>query len=161
VKEKFMNPRVVSFHYTLTDPAGQTIDSSAGHEPLMYMEGSHQIIPGLERQITTLKVSDKKKIQVPAAEAYGLRDNRYIMDVPLDKLPVKDLQVGQMFQISEDKNSPPFTVTSISATHAVLDGNHPLAGVDLTFDVEIIAMREATSEEMQHGHAHGEGGNHH
>src|SRR5579885_958275 len=133
-----MNPRVVTFHYTLTDPSGQTIDSSVGHEPMMYMEGLRQIIPGLERQIQPLKAKDKKKIQVPAAEAYGPRDERYVMDVPLEKIPVKDLKVGQQFQITPDPNSPPFTVTKITATHAVLDGNHPLAGVDLTFDIEIV-----------------------
>jgi len=156
-----MNPRVVSFHYTLIDPSGQTLDSSIGHEPMTYMEGGQQIIPGLERQIQGLKAKDKKKIQVPAAEAYGLRDDRFVMDVPFEKIPVKDLKVGQQFQITTDKNSPPFMVTQITATHAVLDANHPLAGVDLTFDVEIVEIREATAEEMKHGHVHGAGGHHH
>lgn len=156
-----MSPRVVTFHYTLTDPSGQTIDSSAGHEPMTYMEGAQQIIPGLESRIQPLRAKDKKKIQVPAAEGYGPRDERFIMDVPLDRLPVKDLHVGQQFQITTDPNSPPFTVTKITATHAVLDGNHPLAGVDLTFDVKIVEAREATAEEIQHGHAHGAGGHHH
>lgn len=156
-----MSPRVVSIHYTLTDHSGQTLDSSIGQEPLKYMEGAQQIIPGLEQQLKALKVKDKKKIQVPAAEAYGARDDRFVMDVPLEKLPVKDLQVGQQFQINADPNSPPFVVTQITTTHAVLDGNHPLAGVDLTFDVEIIEVREATAEELKHGHAHGGDGHHH
>lgn len=152
-----MNPRVVTFHYTLTDKNGQTIDSSAGHEPMTYMEGAQQIIPGLERQIVPLKAKEKARIQVPAAEAYGMRDERVVINVPLDRLP-KTVQVGQQFQVNQDPNSPPFMVASVSATHAVLDGNHPLAGVDLTFDVEIVEVREATAEEMQHGHAHGPGG---
>jgi len=155
-----MNPRVVTFHYTLTDKGGQTIDSSAGHEPMTYMEGAQQIIPGLERQMTTLKAKEKAKIQVPASEAYGARDERVVLNVPLDRLP-KTVQIGQQFQVSQDRNSPPFMVTSVTATHAVLDGNHPLAGVDLTFDVEIVEVREATAEEMQHGHAHGPGGHGH
>lgn len=155
-----MNPRVVTFHYTLTDPAGKTLDSSVGMEPMTYMEGSQQIIPGLEDQIKSLKAKDKKKLKVAAADAYGMRDERFILNVPLDRLP-KTIQIGQQFQINNDPNSPPFAVTSVTATHAVLDGNHPLAGVDLTFDVEIVEIREATAEEVKHGHAHGAGGHHH
>lgn len=156
-----MNPRVVTFHYTLTNATGEKLDSSVGQDPMTYMEGAQQIIPGLEREIKSLKAKDKKKIQVPAAEAYGPRDERFVMNVPLERLPAKDLKIGQLFQITEDKNSPPFMVTSVTATHAILDGNHPLAGVDLTFDVEIVETRDATAEEMQHGHAHGAGGHHH
>jgi FKBP-type peptidyl-prolyl cis-trans isomerase SlyD len=155
-----MNPRVVTFHYTLTDPAGKTLDSSAGLEPMTYMEGAQQIIPGLEKQMQPLKAGDKKKVQVPAAEAYGPRDERFVMNVPLDRLP-KTLKIGQQFTITADGNSPPFTVTAVTATHATLDGNHPLAGVDLSFNVEIVEVREATAEEMKHGHAHGAGGHHH
>ena len=136
-----MNPRVVSFHYTLTDSSGKTIDSSVGQEPMTYREGGQQIIPGLERRIQALGAKDKKKIQVPAAEAYGLRDERLVMNVPLERMPTKDLKVGQKFQINNDPNSPPFVVTGMTPTHVILDGNHPLAGVDLTFDVEIIQVR--------------------
>ena len=156
-----MSPRVVSFHYTLTDNAGNTVDSSIGQAPLTYMEGGHQIIPGLERQLQTLKEKDKKKISVPFAEAYGPREDRFIMNVPREKIPVKDVKVGQQFQITQDQNSPPFTVTSVTETHVALDGNHPLAGMDLTFDVEVIQIREATTEEMSHGHIHGAGGHDH
>lgn len=155
-----MSPRVISIHYTLTDKSGQTIDSSVGQEPLSYIEGGQQIIPGLEKQIQPLKTKDKKKIEVPADEAYGVRDERFVLEVPLDRLPVKNLQIGQQFQVSEDPNSPPFMVTQVTATHAILDANHPLAGMDLTFDVEVVEIREATSEELQHGHVHGPGGHH-
>src|SRR4051812_36628016 len=98
-----MSQRVISFHYTLTDASGQTIDSSIGQEPMQYMEGAQQIIPGLEKEIQGLKAKDKKKIQVAAAEAYGPRDERFVMDVPLEKIPAKDLKIGQMFQITADK----------------------------------------------------------
>ena len=155
-----MSPRVVTFHYTLTDKNGQTIDSSVGQEPMTYMEGAQQIIPGLESRILPLKAKDKSKIQVPAEEGYGKRDERAVINVPRERLP-KELEVGQQFQVTQDPNSPPFMVASISDTHAVLDGNHPLAGVDLTFDVEIVEIREATAEEAKHGHAHGAGGHHH
>jgi FKBP-type peptidyl-prolyl cis-trans isomerase SlyD len=152
-------PRVISFHYTLTDPEGKTLDSSAGHDPLMYMEGSGQIIPGLEERMKDLKVGDKKKIQVPAVEAYGEREQKYIVAVPLDKLP-GDVKVGDQFGLGGDPEGHPFSVIDVNSTHATMDANHPLAGVDLTFDVEVVEIREATAEEMSHGHAHGPGGHH-
>ena len=155
-----MSQRVISFHYTLTDPSGQTIDSSVGQEPMVYMEGAQQIIPGLENQIRLLQVKEKKKINVPAAEAYGNREESFVIQVPLEKMP-KDIQLGQQFQVNADPQSPPFTAVEMTETHVILDGNHPLAGLDLTFDVEIIDMREATAEELQHGHAHGPGDHHH
>ena len=108
--------RVVSFHYKLTDTKGKVLDSSEGHEPLTFMEGADMIIEGLERQMTALKTGDKKKILVPAAEAYGLKEKT---------------------------------------------NHHPLAGVDLTFDIEITAAREATAEEIRHGHPHGGDGHSH
>jgi FKBP-type peptidyl-prolyl cis-trans isomerase SlyD len=125
------------------------------------MEGSGQIIPGLERQIVSLKQGDKKKIEVPAIEAYGVRDKTKIIRVPLEQLPSKTVKVGDRFSGGQDAHAPVFVVTEVSATEATLDCNHPLAGVDLTFDVEVTSAREATAEEITHGHAHGEHGHSH
>lgn len=155
-----MAQRVVSFHYTLTNSQGEQLDSSAGHEPLSYLEGVGQIIPGLEKEIEKLQVKDKKKINVPAAEAYGLREEKYIVSVPRDKFPAGDIHVGDQFQPGEDPNAHPFTVTEITSSHVTLDANHPLAGVDLVFDVEVVNIREATAEEIKHGHTH-DGHEHH
>jgi len=154
-----MKRRVISFHYTLTDPSGQPIDSSTGRDPLTFMEGAGQIIPGLEAEIGKLKAGDKRKIGVKADDAYGQRDPQALIDVPVEKLPSKTVKVGDQFRSNQ---SPlPLTVTKVTDTHVTLDANHPLAGVDLTFDVEITTIRDATEEELAHGHAHGPGGHSH
>lgn len=155
-----MSKRVVSFHYILTGPDGKQLDSSKGHAPLTFMEGVGQIIPGLEKEIVLLKAGDKKNVKVPADEAYGARDDRYVVKVPRENFPEGDIQVGDEFQSSEDPNAHPFRVTAVSLQEITLDANHPLAGVDLNFDVEVVETREATAEELAHGHAHGPGGHH-
>ena len=153
--------KVVSFHYTLTDPSGKLIDSSSGQSPLSFMEGSGQIIPGLERQMAGLKKGDKRKIGVPAVEAYGLRDDKMVIKMPREKLPVKEVKLGDRFTGGQEPHAPVFVVVELGLTEVTLDGNHPLAGVDLTFDIELVDTREATSEEISHGHAHGEHGHSH
>ncbi len=154
-------PRVIAFHYTLTDFQGTRLDSSSGREPLMYMEGSGQIIPGLERELGPLKKGDKKTVKVPHQEAYGVRNEQLVIKTPKAQFPIKDVQVGQQFQIDGDPDGRPFTVMVANDQEVILDGNHPLANVDLVFDVEIAEIREATDEEMAHGHAHGGDGHHH
>ena len=157
-----MAQRVISFHYILTNAAGDTLDSSRGDEPMTYLEGGEQIIPGLEKELGVLKVKDKKKVTILSAEAYGPRNEQMVMDVPLEKLPAKDVKVGDQFQVeSQDNQSHPVMVVNVTDTHVTLDANHPLAGMDLTFDVEMIEIRDATLEEITHGHAHGAGGHSH
>ena len=156
-----MTQRVVSFHYSLTNSSGQPIDSSSGRGPLSFMEGSGQIIPGLERQLSGLKKGEKKTISVPAADAYGERDEQMVIKVPYEGLPTKDVKVGDRFQGGKEPGSPVFVVIERGLTEVTLDGNHPLAGVDLTFDIEVTDIREATAEEIAHGHAHGEHGHAH
>lgn len=154
-----MSAKVYSFHYTLTDIAGQVLDSSVGHEPLVFLAGAGQIIPGLETELVLLNKGDRKKIEVKAGDAYGARDASRLIEVPLTKLPKEKVAVGDQFQSQEHDN--PFTVTLVTETHATLDANHPLAGMDLTFDVEVVEIRDATGEEVAHGHAHGPGGHGH
>lgn len=149
-------PRVVSFHYTLRDPQGQVLDSSAGAAPISYLEGAGQIIEGLDEQLRTAATGQKARVTVPAAKAYGERDPGQVQKVKRDLLPVEgDLSVGDQFQTGPDRYSPVVTVAAIEGDEVLLDANHPLAGVDLTFDVEIVAAREASAEELSHGHAHG------
>ena len=154
-----MSAKVISFDYTLTNPAGEVIDSSEGRDPLVFMTGIGQIIPGLESELIRLNVGDKKRVQVQAAEAYGQHDPKRTIEVPLEKLPKEGIEIGDQFNAGGDHGS--FVVTSVTETHATLDGNHPLAGVDLTFDVEVTGVRDATLEELAHGHAHGPGGHEH
>jgi FKBP-type peptidyl-prolyl cis-trans isomerase SlyD len=152
-------PRVVSFHYTLRDPSGRVIDTSAGAEPITYLEGAGQIIEGLDEQLRTTEAGEKRSVQVPAAKAYGERDPAQIQRVKRDLLPVDGpLKIGDQFQTDSDRYAPVVTVVAIEGDDVTLDANHPLAGVDLTFDVQITEARAATPEELQHGHAHGAGG---
>jgi FKBP-type peptidyl-prolyl cis-trans isomerase SlyD len=150
---------VVTFHYTLRDPRGQVLDTSAGGQPLTYLEGAGQIIEGLEEAMKGLEVGAKHTVAVPAARAYGERDPAQIQRVPRSVLPVEgELRIGDQFQAGPDRHAPIVTVVEIQGDEVMLDANHPLAGVDLTFEVDVVAVREATAEEVQHGHAHGAGG---
>jgi len=154
--------RVVAFHYTLRDPSGRVIDTSAGGAPVTYLEGAGQIIEGLDAQLRAADAGAKTRVQVPAARAYGERDPAQVQRVKRAMLPVEgELRVGETFQAGEDRYAPVVTVVALEGDEVLLDANHPLAGVDLTFDVEIVTARPATAEELRHGHAHGvEGGGH-
>ncbi len=151
-----MPRNVVTFHYTLRDPSGRVIDTSAGGEPVVYLEGAGQIIDGLDEQLRGLPAGEKRRVQVPAARAYGAHDAEQVQRVPRAMIPIQDeLRVGDRFQAGEDRFAPIVTVVAIEKDEVVLDGNHPLAGVDLTFDIEVVSVRAATPEELSHGHPHG------
>lgn len=156
-----MTQKVISFHYTVTDVSGKKIDSSAGHAPLTFMEGAGQIIPGLEQTLLSLKTGDKKHVDVPAAQAYGQRDESLVMKVGKDQMPTQAINIGDRFSGGPTPDAPIFVVTAVSDSEVHLDGNHPLAGRDLIFDVEVTEVRGATLEEIKHGHAHGKGGHSH
>jgi FKBP-type peptidyl-prolyl cis-trans isomerase SlyD len=149
----------VSFHYTLRDPSGRVLDSSAGGDALTYLEGAGQIIDGLDEQLRDVAAGVKARVQVPAAKAYGERDPGQVHRVKRGMLPIEgNLSVGDQFQTDTDRFAPVVTVAAIEGDDVLLDANHPLAGVDLTFDVEIVSARAASAEELSHGHAHGAGG---
>ncbi|HVS54336.1 MAG TPA: peptidylprolyl isomerase [Opitutaceae bacterium] len=152
-------PRVVTFHYTLRDPSGRVVDTSAGGEPVTYLEGAGQIIDGLDEQLRAASAGAKARVVVPAAKAYGEHDPAQVQRVRRGLLPVEgELRVGDQFQTDADRYAPVVTVRAIEGDEVLLDANHPLAGVDLTFDVEVVAVRAPTTEELQHGHAHGADG---
>ena len=155
--------RVISFHYTLTNKAGETLDTSRDSDAFSYIEGQSQIIPGLEKSMALLSAGDTRKINVEAKDAYGERDEQLIVEVPKSKLPNSDaLQPDDQFQASGPNGEMIlFRVVEVMGDQVKLDGNHPLAGQDLTFDVEVTGIRDATLEEIAHGHAHGPGGHHH
>jgi FKBP-type peptidyl-prolyl cis-trans isomerase SlyD len=154
--------RVIGFHYTLTDKTGTVLDSSIGDEALFFLEGAQQIIPGLEKVIALMNVGDKKKIEVKASDAYGDVNPELVVKVKKTQFPPgAELQVGDQFQVNNDHHSPVFTIMSIDTDEVTVDGNHPMAGKDLFFDVEITGMRDATAEEVAHGHAHGAHGHGH
>ncbi|MEO7599585.1 MAG: FKBP-type peptidyl-prolyl cis-trans isomerase [Opitutus sp.] len=152
-------PRVVSFHYTLRDPSDRVIDTSRGGDPVTYLEGAGQIIDGLDEQLREAQAGAQVRVIVSAAKAYGERDAGQVQRVHRGLLPVEgELKVGDTFQTGEDRHAPVVTVAGFAGEDVLLDANHPLAGVDLTFDVEIMTVRAATKAELDHGHAHGGAG---
>jgi len=155
-----MNNEVISFDYVLTGKGGQVIDASAKGKPLIFLSGQGQIIAGLETVLLAMQPLEKKTVTIPAKEAYGVRDERLIYKVPRAKLPAGELKIGDMFEVGQGDQYAPVTVSVIQGDEVTLDGNHPLAGEDLTFAVEIAAKRPATAEELSHGHVHGTGGCH-
>ncbi len=155
----FMSRNVVTFHYTLRDNRGAVLDASVGGEPIAFLEGSGQIVEGLEEGLRGLAAGVKAKIGVPAAKAYGERDESQVQRVLKALLPIEgEVKAGDQFRAGDDAFAPVVTVRGVEGDELLLDGNHPLAGVDLEFEVEVIAVRAARAEECEHGHAHGEGG---
>lgn len=153
-----MSRNVVTFHYTLRDTQGAVLDASIGGAPVSFLEGAGQIVEGLEEGLRGLAAGVHAHIGVPAAKAYGERDESQVQRVLKSLLPVEgDIQPGDQFRAGEDAFAPIVTVRGVEGEELLLDANHPLAGVDLEFEVEIIAVREATAEECEHGHAHGQG----
>lgn len=153
---------VASFHYTLTDSTGKVLDSSEGQEPLSYLHGAGNIIPGLEKALLGKTTGDKLNVAVTAAEAYGERDNTMVQELPTSMFSgVDQIEVGMEFHAETEHGLQVVTVTAVENDTVTIDGNHPLAGVDLNFDVEVTEVRDASPEELTHGHAHGAGGHHH
>lgn len=156
------NDCIASFHYTLTDNTGKVLDSSSGQEPLSYLHGAHNIIPGLESALEGKKVGDKLNVAVPAADAYGLRNDDLVQELPSSMFSgIEKIDVGMEFHAETEHGLQVVTVTKVDGDQITIDGNHPLAGIDLNFAVEITEVRTATEEELSHGHAHGAGGHHH
>lgn len=158
------NHRVVNIHYTLRSADGEVLDSSEGRDALAYIQGIGNLIPGLEAQLAGKSKGDKVKAVIAPADAYGEYDDQLVHLVPLSGFQSADgeqLQVGMQVQVDTGQGHAIATVTGIEGDDVTLDLNHPLAGAELHFDVEIMNVREATDEELDHGHVHGPGGHHH
>lgn len=147
---------VVSIHYRLTGEDGQELDSSAGKDPLVYLHGTNNIIPGLERALTGKKAGDKVQVTVQPEDGYGLPDSELVQTLPHDAFEdIDDVQPGMTFQTKgPDGQEQLITVQAVNEEGVTVDGNHPMAGQVLHFDVSIEGVRKATPEEMSHGHAH-------
>lgn len=158
---KIANDLAVAIHYTLTDDQGETLDSSAGAEPLTYLHGHLNIIPGLESALDGLAVGDKKQVTVQPAEGYGEFDESLVQDVPREMFTgVDQIEPGMAFEVDGPDGHHLVEVTKVEEETITIDGNHALAGKVLNFDVEVVEVRAATEEELQHGHIHGEGCSH-
>lgn len=147
---------VVAIHYTLTNVGGEELDSSRGADPLTYLHGVGALIPGLERELVGLVAGDDRTVVVQPEDAYGLMDERLIQEVPLEALAgIEDLAVGMRLQSrAPDGRVQNLVVDAIGEATATLNANHPLAGEVLRFDVRVESVREATPEELAHGHVH-------
>lgn len=154
--------KVVSIDYTLTNDQKQTLDSSVGGEPLAYLHGVGQLIPGLEKALEGKKAGDALKVSVPPADGYGVRDEKKVTVVSRKQIQgVGELAEGTRLQAEGPHGMQIVTVTRIEGDKVTLDGNHPLADENLHFDVTVRDVRNATAEEISHGHVHGPGGHHH
>ncbi len=141
--------RLLSFHYTLRDAGGRMLDTSRGGEPMPFLEGCGQIIDGLEEPLLQMAAGEKRTVVVPPERAYGLREAELVQQVPRANLPVGDVRVGDQFQTGPDRQAPVVTVVAIEGDQVMLDANHPLAGQELHFEVELVAVRAATPAELQ------------
>ncbi len=153
---------VVVIDYTLTDNDGSVIDSSEGAGPLSYLHGAGNIIPGLEEALMGKEAGEEVKASIEPAKAYGDRHEQLKQEVPRELFSgVDNVEVGMQFQSETEQGPVLVTVVEVKDETVTVDGNHPLAGVNLNFDVTIREVREASEEELEHGHVHGEGGHQH
>lgn len=156
--------KVVSLSYLLKNSKGEELDRADKADPFTYLHGASQIVPGLENALEKLKEGDKKQVTVSPKEGYGEVDPNLRLSIERSVFPAEmPLKPGIQFEASlgEDGGEAVFTIQAVEGDRVVVDGNHPLAGETLHFDVEVVSVRDATKEELSHGHVHGEGGHGH
>src|SRR5512145_31469 len=155
---KVQDGHVVSMDYTL-QVDGEVLDTSSGHEPLEFLQGAGNIIPGLEQELYGMAIGESKKVIVQPDEGYGALDPEAFVEVPKEQFPPSiPLEVGIEIQVTNQDGQPMSArIDSVSDETVKLDFNHPLAGKELHFDVKVVSLREATNEENEHGHIHGGG----
>jgi FKBP-type peptidyl-prolyl cis-trans isomerase SlyD len=144
-----MSARHLGFHFTLRDADGRVLDTSRGGEPVTCLEGGGQIIDGLEAALRTMAAGEQRTVVVPPERGYGVRDAALVQRVPRAHLPVGDLKPGDTFQTEPDPQAPVVTVVALEGEAVLLDANHPLAGRELHFEVELVTVRQATEAELQ------------
>lgn len=151
----------VSIHYTLTNDEGDVIDSSAGGEPLVYLHGGGNIISGLEQALHGKAVGETFNVRIDAENAYGEFMDDRVQEIPRAMFEgIDEIEVGMQFHADVSAGPGIVTVVKVADDKITVDGNHPLAGMALIFDVEVLDVRPATREELAHGHIHGAGCNH-
>ena len=153
--------KVASIHYTLKNDEGDTIDSSAGAEPLTYLQGFGNIVPGLEEAMLGKQVGDSLEVSIVAEDAYGPIQQELVQTVPMDAFDgVENISAGMRFEAQTASGPISVVVTAVENEQVTVDGNHPLAGKTLHFAVEVVEVREASEDELEHGHIHGPSCNH-
>lgn len=159
---KIENNKVVLINYVLTAPNGEQIDASNG-EPMAYLHGHHNVIPGLEKALESKSAGDKFTAIISAEDGYGEKLDHLIQEnVPKSMFQgVEDIEIGMRFEAQSDQGFHSVAITEVTEETVTVDGNHELAGIELNFDIEVVEVRDATAEEVEHGHAHGAGGHQH
>ena len=152
---------VVSIDYTLKDDKGEVLDTSEGREPLTYLHGAGNIIPGLEKALEGKSAGDELEATIGPAEGYGDRDESQVRNIPTRKLHDKNPVPGRRYRAALDDGHAIVLVTEVKGDYAKVDANHPLAGKTLHFKVKVTNIRAATEEEKTHGHVHGGDGHDH
>jgi FKBP-type peptidyl-prolyl cis-trans isomerase SlyD len=156
------NNTAVWLQYTLRDDAGEVLDASDHDEPLVYIHGQGDIVPGLEKALHGKSVGSKFKVSVSPEEGYGVREDDKVQSVPRSAFEDDlELEPGMQFQAQGPEGVDIVTVLRVSGEDVTIDANHPLAGKQLHFEIEVVNVRAATEEELEHGHVHGPGGHHH
>lgn len=155
---KIAKHTVASIHYTLTNPEGQVLDSSSGRDPLTYLHGEGNLIVGMEEGLEGKVKGEKFSIKVSPERGYGVKDDNMVQKVPRSAFGQQPVEKGMQFSTNQGSV---VTVTHVGLEEVTVDANHPLAGVELHFAVEVMDVRAATAEEISHGHVHGPGGHHH
>lgn len=158
---KIEKDRVVRFHYTVSEAGQPPLESSEGREPLTILVGHGNIIPGLEKALEGREAGEKFEVDVPAAEAYGERREGMIQRVPKKYFKDARLEPGMQAVLPTNFGPRAVTIHKVGMSVVDVDLNHPMAGKDLHFAIEVVDVREASAEEIEHGHVHGEGGHHH
>ena len=155
--------KVVTLTYKLTDDKGNVIQTTTKKEPFVYLSGNNQILPKLGAAVDEMIIGGKKNVALESTEAYGDYDEKAIQQVKKDAFPEgANLEVGMQFMAHSPEGQPvPFVIKNVETEDVTIDFNHPLAGKNLNFDLELVDVRDATEEELQHGHAHGPDGHHH
>jgi len=152
---------VVAIHYTLTNNEGTVLDSSDGRGPLNFIHGLGHLIPGMEEGLDGKQVGNKFQLKVSPEKGYGNYQNEMVQEVPVSAFAGQEIKVGMQFEAGTGDQRFLVTIKAIDAETVTVDGNHPLAGVELNFDIEVMEIREATEDELAHGHVHGPEGQHH
>lgn len=154
--------KVATIEYTLKNDNGDVLDTSDGRDPMAYIQGVGNLIPGLEEELEGKAAGDEIQVSIPPEKAYGVRNDDLVQVVERSVFQgVDNLQVGMQFQAQSDQGTQVIWITKIEGDDVTIDGNHPLAGENLNFDVKVVEVREASDEELDHGHVHGPGGHQH
>lgn len=159
---KIEKGKVASIEYTLKNDQGEVIDTNEGQDPLVYLQGFGNLIPGMENALEGRAAGDDFEVSVPAKEGYGEYQEQLVQALPRDVFQgVEKIEPGMQFQMQSDQGRAIVTVKKVEDNEITVDGNHPLAGENLNFAVKIKDVREASKEELDHGHVHGPGGHQH